>query len=181
MFTMVYACIGIPLMLVTLQDFGKLLGFALGTVWKNFSNLVKKLKRRGRKSRNLSVSSQQPFQWSEGSQSDLPLSVAFVLTIFWILLCGGIFRHWERDWTYIEAVYFMYISLTTIGLGDIMPVHISGMFAGFGLILVGLTLVSLLFDMIQQRISHYKRKLTGERLRSISIRSSQLKSVFRSH
>jgi len=40
-----------------------------------------------------------------------------------VLLFGGaaLFLHWEPEWTFFEAVYFCFVTLTTIGYGDFAP------------------------------------------------------------
>jgi len=44
--------------------------------------------------------------------------VAITATFAWIFLCAGLFRLWE-NWTYWDSLYFMFISLLTVGLGDV--------------------------------------------------------------
>ncbi len=31
------------------------------------------------------------------------------------------FSNWEEDWSLLEATYFSYVTLTTIGFGDFVP------------------------------------------------------------
>jgi potassium channel subfamily K protein 16 len=53
---------------------------------------------------------------------NLPLSVAGVILIIYILLGGIMYLFWE-DWNYLESIYFVFISISTIGIGDITPAH----------------------------------------------------------
>ena len=46
---------------------------------------------------------------------------AFVLTILWLLFGGMIFAATESDWTFVDSFYFSFITLTTIGFGDLVP------------------------------------------------------------
>ena len=46
---------------------------------------------------------------------------AFVLTILWLLFGGVIFAASEPGWTFVDAFYFSFITLTTIGFGDLVP------------------------------------------------------------
>ena len=49
------------------------------------------------------------------------LLLAFVLGfIVLMLMCSAIFSHVE-GWTYIQAIYFTYSTITTIGFGDLYP------------------------------------------------------------
>ncbi|XP_070577241.1 potassium channel subfamily K member 1-like isoform X1 [Ptychodera flava] len=43
--------------------------------------------------------------------------------IFFYLIPAAIFCTLETDWSYFDAIYFCFISLTTIGLGDYTPAH----------------------------------------------------------
>lgn len=48
---------------------------------------------------------------------DLPVSVALILLLLYMLIGAAIFSYSE-DWSLFEAFYFVYISLSTIGFGE---------------------------------------------------------------
>ena len=52
---------------------------------------------------------------------ELPIPVGLLLVVGWMLLCSALFHLWEEEWDYFTGFYFFFISLTTIGLGDITP------------------------------------------------------------
>lgn len=53
------------------------------------------------------------------------LSHLAIITIIFLIICfflpAYIFHRLEEGWTYLDSIYYCYISLTTIGLGDFVP------------------------------------------------------------
>ncbi|VDL68968.1 unnamed protein product, partial [Nippostrongylus brasiliensis] len=70
----------------------------------------------------------------------------------WMFLCAAIFLRFEKDWDYFKSFYFFFCSLTTIGYGDVTPTKSEDMFIIFGLIMVGLSLVSMCINVIQLKL-----------------------------
>uniref|UniRef100_A0A914W723 Potassium channel domain-containing protein n=1 Tax=Plectus sambesii TaxID=2011161 RepID=A0A914W723_9BILA len=82
----------------------------------------------------------------------IPVPVALGVTVGWIFFCAGLFCIWEHDWTYGEACYFFFISLSTIGLGDVTPTRRDMMVLSFVFVIVGLSLVSMCINVIQNAL-----------------------------
>ena len=98
---MVYALFGIPLT-----------GFFLRTVGNELTGLIafliKYFERRfyNREAEKIEVKS---------------AVVTLVLAIIMLFLGGLIFVKSEETWSYLDAIYYSFISLTTIGFGDLIP------------------------------------------------------------
>lgn len=59
------------------------------------------------------------------SRSQLALihaaSLSIIIALFFLFIPAWIFLSLEKDWNFLESLYFCFISLTTIGLGDYVP------------------------------------------------------------
>ncbi|XP_034050671.1 potassium channel subfamily K member 1-like [Thalassophryne amazonica] len=49
------------------------------------------------------------------------MCLTIIMAILFLLIPAGIFASLEKDWNFLESLYFCFISLTTIGLGDYVP------------------------------------------------------------
>lgn len=87
---------------------------------------------------------------------DLPIPVALGVVIAWIFFSSATICVFE-DWDYFKAFYFFFISLTTIGLGDIVPHQPKYLLFMFGYIIVGLSLVSMCVSLIQVCVTDNRR------------------------
>jgi len=92
---------------------------------------------------------------SEDEFKQVPVTLALTITFSWIFFCASLFLIWEKDWSYFQAFYFFFVSLSTIGLGDITPTKPRYMVMNFGLVIIGLSLVSMTLSVIQINIESY--------------------------
>ncbi|XP_037321805.2 potassium channel subfamily K member 18 isoform X1 [Pungitius pungitius] len=84
------------------------------------------------------------------------LNVPFVLILFivfaYILFVGLILPLWEKDLKGFDPYYFCFITLTTIGFGDIMPCHPKFFMLTSLFLIVGMAIMSMAFKLSQTRI-----------------------------
>lgn len=58
---------------------------------------------------------------SEYSRFVAPLIVCLVLTFLYVLLGSFMLLNFDVNWTIIDSVYFSFMLITTVGMGDSMP------------------------------------------------------------
>ncbi|MCI4382371.1 hypothetical protein PGIGA_G00014120 [Pangasianodon gigas] len=84
------------------------------------------------------------------------LNVPFMLILFvvfaYILSWALILPLWETDLNWFDAFYFCFITLTTIGFGDIVPQHPKFFMLTFLFIITGMAIMSMAFKLGQSRI-----------------------------
>uniref|UniRef100_A0A915CDP1 Potassium channel domain-containing protein n=1 Tax=Parascaris univalens TaxID=6257 RepID=A0A915CDP1_PARUN len=81
-----------------------------------------------------------------------PIPIALAMLILWIGFSAALFCLWETEWGYLTSVYFFFVSISTVGLGDIVPANKDMMLLNFVLILIGLALLSMCINLIQVAI-----------------------------
>ncbi|KAK6732080.1 hypothetical protein RB195_016449 [Necator americanus] len=142
--SVVYACIGIPLMLVVLGDIGEWFQKILTKTYIYFL-----LKWRSFRRRELTTPLCDIF---------LPMWIALPLVLLYIVVCT-LAIHWfdhnegnKPGINFSDAFYFTFISLTTIGLGDVMPYNIQYSPFLAAAFLLGLALVSIVNTSIYAQL-----------------------------
>ncbi|ULT90544.1 hypothetical protein L3Y34_008695 [Caenorhabditis briggsae] len=189
--TMVYAFVGIPIMLVMLTSLNNFLlkwikiitnglsdillylGVRLGITvirqdevqkrlrYTKFAKKMKewKLSSHGAPS-SIAISSSEENRLNstpeddeeEEMELDPPVLSTLFATVAWIMLSAAVFCLFE-DWTFFTSFYFCFISLTTIGLGDVTPANPEYMIATFGVVIVGLSMLTVCIDVIKEKLA----------------------------
>ncbi|KAG5673413.1 hypothetical protein PVAND_003465 [Polypedilum vanderplanki] len=97
----------------------------------------------------------------------VPIWLCVFLVIGYIIGGGFLFQKWE-GWNYLDSVYFCFITLTTIGFGDIVPndnkanPELSIALCSIYL-LFGIALLAMSFNLVQEeviaKVKHVARRL----------------------
>ncbi|CAB3398380.1 unnamed protein product [Caenorhabditis bovis] len=165
-FTMLYAMVGIPMVITILNDWGNMLSYYSDEFWKKhgitwyykFRALLKRRKKIGTIEEGAPLVERTLYD-ADDSKS-VPLFLVVVILMFWVVLCVGYFAIFE-EWTIFESVYFFFISMTTIGFGDITPKH-SVAVGGIFFILGGLSVVSMSINVIQMKLELLFNKIVQD-------------------
>ncbi|KAF7406345.1 hypothetical protein HZH68_005714 [Vespula germanica] len=87
-------------------------------------------------------------------------AVAAVALLFVYLACGaGMFMLWEDDWGFFEGFYFCFVTMTTIGFGDLVPKKPKYTLLCTLYILVGLALTSTIIELVRRQYAQSWRRL----------------------
>lgn len=96
---------------------------------------------------------------SDNIEHKLPLRISVPLVVIYMLICAIIVYEFdyeragdEEGLTFGDACYFSFISMTTIGLGDVMPNHIQYSPFVNTLFMIGLVLFSVINSTIYMRM-----------------------------
>ncbi|XP_023345518.1 potassium channel subfamily K member 18 isoform X2 [Eurytemora carolleeae] len=166
-FCLLFGIIGIPFMLSVLADVGSILAGALELAW------TKNKERLTRLAEKLHIVSKK----KEGEEEDEMESVsleasllkalgALMLLVLFLAAGALLFTIWE-DWTFFDAFYFCFVTMTTIGFGDMTP-SISGdareekttyMLVCTVYILVGLAFTSTIIELVRRQYTESWRKM----------------------
>lgn len=87
----------------------------------------------------------------------VPISLCILILIGYVSL-GAVLFHKIQRWTILEALYFCFSSLGTIGAGDLQPQGASAQYIASGYILFGMAVVAMCFSLIQSELVTWLRR-----------------------
>ncbi|CAA93875.2 Potassium channel domain-containing protein [Caenorhabditis elegans] len=159
--TIIYGMIGIPLMLFVLKNFGELCVKWAKKIQFNVQQCLKKCfgRKQKRASSLASITSKEMlevfFEVPEDDKEDTTFQLRWglLVIVLFVVLCSFVVSFWE-NWDFLTAFYFFFVSLSTIGFGDIVPDHPRTACALFVLYFIGLALFAMVYAILQERVEN---------------------------
>ncbi|XP_028042098.1 TWiK family of potassium channels protein 7 [Bombyx mandarina] len=145
LFCIAYALIGIPFTLTVIADLGRVFATCVSFIAKHLPSPPKCCTR---------VTEANP----AGQRSLYALGAVGFLFVY-LSAGAGLFKMWEDDWTFYDGFYFCFITMTTIGFGDIVPKRPKYMLLCTLYILIGLALTSTIIELVRRQYARSWQQL----------------------
>ncbi|EFO12633.1 hypothetical protein LOAG_15900, partial [Loa loa] len=97
----------------------------------------------------------------DNEQTNRTLSL-FVLFIIYVIAGSLLLSSYEPEMPFFTAIYFNFITLTSIGLGDIVPQRQTFMALTILYIIIGLALTTIAIEIIAdtlKKLHYFRRKI----------------------
>ncbi|XP_049859447.1 TWiK family of potassium channels protein 7 [Schistocerca gregaria] len=157
-FCILFGLVGIPLTLTVIADMGKLFATAVQLLLARIRDGLPAPLQEVLSSWNSAGSGAGGGLQMAGRRSLTALAaVAFLL--LYLAAGAGIFTLWEDEWGFHEGFYFCFITMTTIGFGDLVPRKPKYMLLCTLYILVGLALTSTIIELVRRQYAQSWRQL----------------------
>lgn len=103
----IFTCLfGIPIALLTLNSVGAIISKLVNTLVKKFEKKILKKE--------------------EPKHVELKGALILFLVMVLLIVVNGLVMTKLEDWTFVEGVYFWFVTLTTMGFGDYIPKKLDG-------------------------------------------------------
>ncbi|VDD86071.1 unnamed protein product, partial [Enterobius vermicularis] len=151
LFGVVYCLIGIPLTLVTVANVAKFISETIFLIHYEFWKLWMEYKERKRGE----IDENRPLFADSEDEQELLDRVKLIrfppILVFLFVFIYGLFASYiiqlKENWTYVESMYFTFISILTVGFGDFRP-EPKNMLTVLIVIIGGIILTTMCMDVI---------------------------------
>jgi hypothetical protein len=107
-FCILFALVGIPLTLSVIASMGHIFATAVSSLFARVRN-------------HLPAAPGVLTRVNTAARRSLTAVAAVVFLFLYLAAGAGLFMLWEEDWSFFEGFYFCFVTMTTIGFGDLVP------------------------------------------------------------
>lgn len=97
-----------------------------------------------------------------------------LITTLIVIFIGMITYHYVEGWSWLDALYFSFITLTTVGFGDFAPITDTGKVFTIFYIIVG---IGIILSFVNTIYNHFNSRRDRARLQKQKERKQQLKDI----
>ncbi|XP_043246939.1 TWiK family of potassium channels protein 7-like isoform X2 [Amphibalanus amphitrite] len=169
LFTIGYAMIGTPLLLVFLANIGDGMGKVFTYTYSRIccrwcrSTRYKQQQKPGRRAQRVSDDVVGKEEYMPTDEVNVPITINLMMIALYLGLGALIFSRWEQ-WDMMASYYFSFVTLSTIGFGDMVPgnsfmdkasddavIKAVKMGITIGYCLIGMALISMCIQIMQEQ------------------------------
>lgn len=92
------------------------------------------------------------------------------------MLIGATMYSISEPWSFFESFYFVFVSISTIGLGDFVPTHPLYMLFSIIYLIFGLSLTSMCINVVQLKLSDSFRNASAKISTTIGLQLAEAAS-----
>uniref|UniRef100_A0A0N5BW18 Potassium channel subfamily K member 18 n=1 Tax=Strongyloides papillosus TaxID=174720 RepID=A0A0N5BW18_STREA len=190
LFCIVYALFGVPLILITVADIGKFLSENIIRLYGAYTRAKKKINKKYNEKINnnnniTSIDGQfeeedddntkekdQLMQFGLGNYVAIPILLIVTILLSYMTIGALIIANLE-GWHFFEGFYFSFITMTTVGFGDIVPLNHRFFFFDLAYIIVGLAITTMCIDLFGvqyiRKIHYFGRAIKDARFALVNV------------
>lgn len=160
LFCLLFGIIGIPFTLSVVADVGGMFATLVSKVWNANGYKMKKIlqKIKLRKEIYEDEEDDEDEDWFDGN---LSTSIIALLLLFLFLSFGALIFTFFEEWTFMDSFYFCFITMTTIGFGDLVPEldRTAYMLICTIYIFIGMAFTSTIIELVRRQYAESWRKM----------------------
>lgn len=175
MFCIAYALLGVPLILITVADIGKFLSENIIWLYSRYSKARKQCRRHNYAALpTKDETNREGEQLMQGLEQYISIPVALIVTILlgYMAIGAVLLGSWE-NWQFFSGFYFSFITMTTVGFGDIVPLNREFYLLDLCYIIIGLAITTMCIDLVGiqyiRKIHYFGRAIKDARFALVNV------------
>lgn len=183
MFCIFYALFGVPLILITVTDLGKFLSEHIVWLYTRYTHAKRRFRDRllGENKNSDAARDEANRRNMKAQLLSLELglnNVSIPITLIAAIIggymsIGAILLTILEHWALFDGFYFSFITMTTVGFGDIVPIKREFFLFDLFYIVVGLAITTMCIDLVGieyiEKIHYFGRAISGARYALVNV------------